>query len=139
ESTLAWVDELRYDDEMENTMKELQNDSISIERKGIDTTRATKIHASIVISNNKPRANYIAFDARKFVALKIAGHRLEESMSLEEIDLLTRKVEDEKSEHFDSKFLAQIAKWIKRRGASKKWRNLEYKGPMFWTLAHTSM
>lgn len=139
ESTLAWFDELHYDADMENTMKELQNDSISIERKGVDATRATRIHASIVISNNKPRDNYIAFDARKFAPLVITNKRLEESMKPEEIDAITKKVEDPKSETFDIEFLAQIARWVKRRGASKKWPNLEYRGPMFWTLAHTSM
>lgn len=139
EATLAWFDELHYDAGMENTMKELQNDSISIERKGVDATRATKIYSSIAISNNKPRDNYIAFDARKFVPLVLTKRRLETSMTPEEIDELTKKVEDPTSEFFDPKFLAQIAKWLKRRGKSKKWPNLEYKGPMFWTLAHTSM
>lgn len=139
ESTLAWFDELRFDLEMENTMKELQNDSISIERKGVDATRATKIHASIVISNNKPRDNYIAFEARKFAPLKVTEKRLENSMSSAEIKLLTEKVEDENSNTFDVQFIAQIAKWVQKHGASDKWPNLEYRGPMFWTLAHTSM
>ncbi len=139
EATLAWFDELHYDTEMENTMKELQNDSISIERKGVDATRATKIHSSIVISNNKPRDNYIAFDARKFVPLVITPHRLEIGMKSHEIDELTKKVEDQSSETFDVDFIAQIARYIKRRGRSKKWPNLEYRGPMFWALAHTSM
>lgn len=139
ESTLAWFDELHYDADMENVMKELQNDSISIERKGVDATRGTKIYASLVISNNKPRDNHIAFDARKFVPLVITDRRLEESMTPAEIDELTRKVEDQSSEDFDIRFIAQIAKWIKKHGASKKWPNLEYRGPMFWTLAHTSM
>jgi hypothetical protein len=139
EATLAWFDELHYDMDMENTMKELQNDSISIERKGVDATRATKIYSSIVISNNKPRDNYIAFDARKFAPLVVAPKRLEVSMTPAEIDAITQKVEDETSETFDVKFLAQIARWVKKHGASKKWPNLEYRGPMFWMLAHTSM
>jgi hypothetical protein len=139
ESTLAWFDELHYDADMENTMKELQNDSISIERKGVDATRATKIHASIVISNNKPRDNYIAFDARKFAPLVITGNRLEASMTSAEIDALTQKVEDPKSSTYDVQWIAQIAKWVKAHGASKRWPNHEYRGPMFWTLAHTSM
>lgn len=139
ESTLAWFDELRYDADMENTMKEIQNDSISIERKGVDATRATKLHASLVISNNIPRDNHIAFDARKFVPLMVTNQRLEKSMTPEEIDALTNKVEDPASDTFDLKFIAQIAKWVKKHGRSKKWPNLEYKGPMFWTLAHTSM
>lgn len=139
ESTLAWFDELHYNVDMENTMKELQNDTISIEKKGVDATRATKIHASLVISNNKPRDNYIAFDARKFAPLVVTAKRLEQSMAPEEIDALTQKVEDQTSETFDIKFIAQIAKWIQKHGRSKKWPNLEYRGPMFWTLAHTSM
>lgn len=139
ESTLAWFDELHYDADMENVMKELQNDSISIERKGVDATRATKIHASIVISNNKPRDNYIAFDARKFAPLVITADRLEKSMASDEIDRLTQKVEDPKSDTYDVAWIAQIAKWIEKHGASKKWPHLEYRGPMFWTLAHTSM
>lgn len=139
ESTLAWFDELHYDAEMENTMKELQNDSISIERKGVDATRATRIHSSIVISNNKPRDNYIAFDARKFVPLVMTGRRLEVAMTPDEIDELTKKVEDPKAETFDTEFLAQIARWVRRRGRSKKWPTLEYRGPMYWSLAHTSM
>ncbi len=139
ESTLGWFDELKYDVEMENTMKELQNDSISIERKGVDATRGTKIHSSLVISNNKPRDNYIAPDARKFAPLVITKKRLEESMTPEEIDELTKKVEDETSDTFDVAYIAQIAKWVKKHGKSNKWPNLEYRGPMFWTLAHTSM
>ncbi len=137
--TLGWFDELYYDLEMENVMKELQNDSISIERKGVDATRATKIHSSLVISNNKPRDNYLAFDARKFAPLVVTSRRLEQSMSSEEIDELSRKVEDATKPEFDIEFIAQIAMWIKRHGKSTKWPNLEYRGPMFWSLAHTSM
>lgn len=139
EATLAWFDELHYDMEMENVMKELQNDTISIERKGVDATKGTRIYSSIVISNNKPRDNYIAFDARKFAPLVVRNERLETSMTLEEIDELTRKVEDEKSPDFDPMFLAQIVKWIQKYGDDKRWPNLEYRGPMFWSLAHTSM
>lgn len=139
DSTLAWFDELHYDMEMENMMKELQNDSISIERKGIDATRSTRIHASLIISNNKPRDNYIAFDARKFCPLYLTPDRLEKSMTPKEIDILSRKVEDDMKETFDIDFLTQIAKWIKKHGRSDKWPHLEYKGPMFYKLAHTSM
>lgn len=140
ESTLAWFDELKYDVDMENMMKELQNDSISIERKGVDATRATKIHASIVISNNKPRDNYLAFDARKFAPLVVSTKRLEASMTPKEITKLTDKVEDETKPTYDVEFIAQIARWLKNNaGGNKKFQNNEYRGPMFWTLAHTSM
>lgn len=139
DSTLAWFDELHYDMEMENMMKELQNDSISIERKGIDATRSTNIHASLVVSNNKPRDNFLAFDARKFAPLQLSSERLEKSMTGQEIDELTKKVEKADSPDFDIAFLFQIAKWVKANGKSSKWPHLEYKGPMFYKLAHTSM
>jgi hypothetical protein len=138
--TLTWFDELKYDADMENVMKEIQNDYLSIERKGVDATRSSSIHSSMVISNNKPRDNFLAFDARKFAPLVIGNRDLRFSMKEEEIELLTRKVEAGKPD-FDVKFVAQIAKWIMKVGRSnlKTWPTLEYKGPMFWTLAHTSM
>ena len=137
--TMAWFDELHYNQEMENVMKEVQNDSISIERKGIDATRSTKIYASSVISNNKPRDNYIAFDARKFVPLQLTNKRLDVSMTSKEIDRLTKYVEDPQKEEYNIKFIAQIGRWIKKHGWTGKWPTLEYKGPMFYKLAHTSM
>ena len=139
ECTLLWFDELSYDNQMENTLKEIQNDTLAIERKGIDATRATRIFASSVISNNKPRDNHIAMDARKFVPLRLTKHRLEKTMTPKEIDLLSRKVADESSPDYDPEFIAQIAKWIKVYGKSNKWPNQEYRGPMFYYLAHTSM
>jgi len=139
DSTLGWFDELKYDMDMENVMKELQNDSISIERKGVDATRATKIYASLVISNNKPRDNYIAFDARKFVPLWITDQRLEVSMDPMYIDRLTKRVEDENSPTYDPVYIAKIAAWLKKRGKTGNWPNLEYRGPAFYLLAHTSL
>lgn len=141
ENTLAWFDELRSDLDMENVMKEVQNDSIAIEKKGVDATRSTKIYSSIIISNNKPRDNYIAFDARKFVPLRISNRRLDSVMSPEEITELTNKVERWDHADYDLKFIAQIGRWIEKHGRKKKWmdRMLEYKGPMFYKLAHTSM
>lgn len=138
--TLTWFDELKYDSDMENVMKEMQNDYLSIEKKGVDATRSSVIHSSMVISNNKPRDNFIAFDARKFAPLVLAPNDLRNSMTEKEIDELTRRVESGKPD-FDVKFVAQIAKWILSIGEAnfKKCPTLEYKGPMFWTLAHTSM
>ncbi len=140
QATLTWFDELKYNEEMENNMKEIQNDYISIEKKGVDATRSSKIHTSMVISNNKPRDNHLAFDARKFAPLVLAARDLRHGMTDPEIDLLTRKL-DIGNPDYDVKFVAQIAKWILQIGAKhyKKWPNLEYRGPMFWTLAHTSM
>lgn len=138
--TLTWFDELKYDSDMENVMKEIQNDYLSIERKGVDATRSSTIHSSMVISNNKPRDNFLAFDARKFAPLVLGSKDLRHSMTEAEIDRLTRKVEIGKPD-FDVKFVAQIAKWILSIGKAnlEKHPTLEYRGPMFWTLAHTSM
>lgn len=139
ESTLAWFDELHYNQDMENFMKEVQNDTMSIERKGVDATRATRLYASSVVSNNRPRDNYISFESRKFVPLSLGSKRLEQTMSPEEIDSLTNKVENESSPSFDIKYIAQIGRWVQKNGHSGKWPNSEYRGPMFYKLAHTSM
>lgn len=139
ESTLVIFDELKYTMDMENTLKEIQNDSISIERKGIDATRSTRIFASLMISNNKPRDNYLAFDARKFAPLVVTSKRLEESLTFDQISRLTNKVENWDHPDFDVKFLKQIARWIKKNANRDLFPNLEYKGPMFWRLCHTSM
>lgn len=137
--TMLWFDELRYNEENENAMKEVQNDTMSIEGKGVDATRSTRIHASMVIVNNKPRDNYIDFQARKFVPLQLRKERLEETMKPADISRLVHKVEDPTSKTFDNKFIAEIAQWIKLKGKSPKWPTLEYHGPMFYKLAHTSM
>lgn len=139
-NTLISFDEIKYDPEMINVMKEIQNDYLSIERKGVDTTKSTAIHSSMIITNNKPKDNHITFEDRKFAPLVVGSGYLGQSMSEQEIDLLSEKVDPE-SPGFDPRFVAQIAKWIERIGPEclKKHPNLEYRGPMFWTLAHTSM
>lgn len=139
DATLGWFDELHYDLEMENVMKEIQNDSIAIERKGVDATRSSKIYSSLAISNNKPRDNYISFDARKFVPLQVASTRLDTVMAPDEIEVLTKKVESWDSSEYDVAFIAQIGRWLQKRKLSGRWPHLEYKGPMFYKLAHTSM
>lgn len=137
--TIIWFDELKYDLEMENELKGIQNDYLPIERKGVDTSDS-KIYASMAISNNKPRDNFIAFDARKFAPLVVGNSNLNLVMTDDEIDTLSKKVDPE-DPGFDVVFVAQIAKWILRYGEkhAKKYRKLEYRGPMFWHLAHTSM
>ena len=137
--TLLWFDELKYDAEMENAMKEIQNDTMSVEGKSIDATRSTRIHCSMVIVNNKPRDNYIDFEARKFVPLQMNRERLEVSMKPAEISRLVHKVEDHTNDKYDNNFLAEIGEWLKQYGKSDKWPTLEYRGPMFYKLAHTSM
>lgn len=140
ENTLVWFDELKHDMEMENVMKEIQNDYMAIEKKGIDATGSSDIHSSLVISNNKPKDNYLAFDARKFAPLVLHKENLKKSMTEEEIETYSQKV-DPRKPGFDVKFVAQVAKWILRIGKDNlaKYPDLEYRGPMFWKLAHTSM
>lgn len=138
-STLIWFDELEYNPKLENTMKELQNETISIERKGIDTTRSTPIYASTVITNNKPRDNFLSFDARKFAPLVVREKQLGDGgLTPKEISTLLGKV-NERGEDYDIEFVAQIGNWIKNNGRSDKWKKLEYHGPMFYKLAHISM
>jgi hypothetical protein len=139
ESTLVWFDEIKYTQKSDGMLKGLQNKYISVEKKGVDASRSTPIYCSMVFSNNEPRDNYIPFDSRKFVPLQLTKKRLEVTMEPEEIDALTKKVEDESSKDYDVAFVAQIAQWILKHGKSDKWPNLEYRGPMFYFLAHTSM
>jgi hypothetical protein len=136
--TLCWFDELKFGEDQENFLKEIQNDSISIEKKGVDSTKSTNIYASFVISNNKERDNFLDFDARKFAPIVLTKLDLKKVMPEDQIVLLKNKV-NPSSEHYDVKFIAQIGYWIKNRGYSGKWPNLEYRGPMFWRLCHTSM
>jgi len=148
--TLVWFDELSYNHEMEPRMKEYQNDSISIERKGVDATNSSQIYCSMVISNNYPRDNYILFNSRKFAPLVLGSRSLKDSkkMTPGEIARMSEKL-DEKHAEFDPAYVAQIAKWILTVGKKYcpqrypkknwKWLNLEYQGPKFWELAHASM
>jgi hypothetical protein len=139
ESTLVWFDELHYDMKDENTMKEIPNGSISIERKFENSTRSTQIHCSLVISNNKERDNYIAFDARKFSPVRLTDTRLDLVMTPEEIFQMSEKVESYNSPNYDLAYIAQIGRWILKHGEDTTRKNCEYRGPKFWELAHSSM
>lgn len=140
-TTLLWFDELIFNEDVENILKEMQNETISIERKGIDATRSTKIYSSMVISNNYPRNNYIQFDSRKFVPLELGTTKLGTSMTHKEIDKLTKMTSFPDSEEFDVDALAEFVGWLRHNGPRlmDKFPNLEYKGPMFYRLAHTTM
>ena len=139
-NTMVWFDELKYGPDMEPRMKEYQNPNISIERKGIDATSSTEIFSSMVISNNYPRDNYILFNSRKFAPVGLGNGPLTNSMDPEEIAEMSERLSPD-SKSFDVKYVAQIAKWILRIGGkhAARWPNLEYQGPKFWELAHTSM
>lgn len=140
ENTFLWFDELKYGPDMEPRMKEYQNDYISIEKKGQDASRSTEIFCSMVISNNYYRDNYLLFNSRKFAPLVLAKSPLTASMTTEEITEISARLDDTHPK-FDVKLVAQIAKWILAIGPKyeKNWANLEYQGPMYWKLAHTSM
>lgn len=140
-TTLLWFDELLFNEDIENILKEMQNETISIEKKGIDASRSTKIYSSMVISNNYPRNNYIQFDSRKFVPLELGTTKLGTSMTNKEIDRLTKMTSFPDTPEFDVSALAEFVAWLKRYGPrfAVKFPNLEYKGPMFYRLAHTTM
>lgn len=140
EATNIWFDELKYDAEMEPRMKEYQNDYIPIEKKGLDTTRSTEIFCTMPISNNYPRDNYLLFNSRKFVPLVMGEKPLTEVMKPEEIEKMSNRLDESRPE-YDVKYVAQIAKWIYKVGRKHhdRWPNLEYQGPKFWELAHSSM
>lgn len=140
-TTCLWFDELNFNEEVENILKEMQNETLSIERKGVDATRSTKIFSSMVISNNYPRNNYIQFDSRKFVPLLLGATRLGTSMTNKEIDQLTKMTSFPDAKEFDVGALAEFVGWLKQNGPglAEKFPNLEYKGPMFYRLAHTTM
>lgn len=140
ESTLNWLDELKVTQEMEPRMKEYQNPFISIERKGVDATRSTEIFCSMVISNNELRDNYLPFNARKFAPLVTGLTDLKTTMTDKEITEMSEKL-GEIPGRMNVKYVAQIAKWILTVGPKHvgKFRHMEYKGPMFWEMAHASM
>lgn len=136
--TLIWFDELRYNEAEENVMKEIPNDSISIESKGVDASRSTPLFGSYVISNNKPRDNYLSMDARKFVPITLTSKRLEESMTSQEIEELLNKTDPTKEE-YDLQFISNLGNWIINNCDSDEWPNDEYRSDMFYILTHTSM
>lgn len=140
ESTAVWFDELKYDHEMEARMKEYQNDSASKELKGVDATGSSDLYCSMVISNNYQRDNYILFNSRKFAPILLGMTPLKELMPESVIGEISDKL-DETRPGFDVKYVAQIAKWILKIGPQyvPKFPRLEYQGPKFWELAHSSM
>lgn len=139
-NTYVHFDELKFTMEEENIMKEIPNGTIAIEEKFKDTTRATRLFCSMVISNNKPRDNYIAFDARKFAPLKLSSERLESVMDSDTINEFSKKIDFPDKETYDVKYIAQIGRWILKHGNHQKlFPQGEHRGQRFWELAHSSM
>lgn len=139
DKTLLVFDELEVTKDMESRMKQYQNATAPIEGKGVDTI-TKEIYTSMIISNNYLRDNYLPFDARKFAPLEMGRVPLKEVMTEAEIGVLSDKL-GEIPDKMDVRYVAQIAKWILHVGPkyTSKFRNLEYKGPMFWKIAHASM
>lgn len=140
-TTLVALDELEYTEKNESKMKEWINDRISIEGKGVDATRQTKLAASYMIINNKKKDNYISPEARKFAPLKIVDKRLEDVLSKQEVEKILKLSDYEKHTEVEHLKLAQFASWLKHFGPDlvKKFPNMEYKGPMFYELVVSSL
>jgi hypothetical protein len=135
---ILWGDEWKFGFNEEPVLKEIQNDTISIERKGIDATRSTKIYCSMVITNNYPEHNYIAFESRKFVPLLMTKNELSDIMASDEIVAL-KNSGNPSAEEYDPDFVASVYKYILDRGDETRFKNLEYKGPGFYLLANSTM
>lgn len=133
------LDEIRYTEDEENVLKEIQNDYLSIERKGEDATRGSIIHCSIVLMNNEAKDNYIAVDSRRFSPMQLGDKNLNEVMTEEEISTLLGKLKEEGDE-FDLDFVANIGHWILRLGRDPRFgKEADYKGPKFYELVQTSL
>lgn len=133
------LDEVRYTEDEENVLKEIQNDNVSIERKGEDATRGSVIHCSIILMNNEAKDNFIAVDSRRFSPMTLGDKKLEESLTSEDIDMLIGKFKED-SPYYDPNFIAQIGHWILQKGRNKRWGKEDcYKGPRFHELVQTSL
>ncbi len=135
---IIFYDELRWTFANEPRLKEIQNDTISIEAKGIDATRATEIFCSSIITNNYLEHNYIAFDARKFVPVVLNPRNLITSMTSVEISTLTNKL-TETHPDYDPNFIAAIYEYFITTGMPEKYPNMEFKGPGFYAMANATM
>jgi len=133
------LDEVKYGEDEENVLKEIQNDNVSIEKKGEDATRGSVIHCSIILMNNEAKDNYIAVDSRRFAPMTLGEVKLEEAMTTQDIDLLIGKFK-EGHEFYDPEFISQIGHWILKKGRDTRWGKEDcYKGPKFYDLVQTSL
>lgn len=132
-------DEIKFSEEEENIMKEIQNDNVAIEKKGVDATRGSKIHCSMLLLNNDAKDNYIAVDSRRFSPMTVTDKPLLTSMTEEEIAEMVGKVREDSGD-YDVNFVANFGHWILQNGRNLKWgKEEEYKGPKFYELVQTSL
>jgi hypothetical protein len=116
-SRLLWFDEIQYDKAEANNLKRIMNDLVSIERKGVDATRSTAIHCSIVLSNNDLTDNYIELDDRRFSPLELTEEKLTKKFNPKWFDEFNYHVDD-LGEH--SPLVAEFGKYILEYGKCDK-------------------
>lgn len=139
-NTFIFCDEFSYDRSDVNRMKEIPNGTMSIERKHKDATKATKIFCSVVIANNNVTDNYAEFNGRKFSYIRLSTVRLDKVMTPKEIGVFSKKVEDYTKPEFDSRYIAQVGKYILTHCNFKEEFPLgEHNGSRFYEFAHASM
>ncbi len=133
------LDEIKFSEEEENVMKEIQNDNVAIERKGVDATRGSKLHCSMLLLNNDMKDNFISVDSRRFSPMTVTDKPLLHSMTEAEIGEMIGKVREDSAD-YDLEFVANFGHWILDNGRNLKWgKEEEYKGPKFYELVQTSL
>jgi hypothetical protein len=136
-SRLIWFDEIHYDKPEANNLKRIMNDLVSIERKGVDATRSTAIHCSIVLSNNDLTDNYIELDDRRFSPLELTESKLTKAFSPKWFDEFNYHVDDLGE---NSPLVAEFGQWILENGKSDKIDKQEpYKGEKFKQIVISSL
>lgn len=139
-NTFIFCDEASYEKKDVARMKEIPNGSVSIEGKHKDATRATRIFCNVVLANNYKTDNWLDFIDRKFFAATMAEQRLDDVVGAKVVDIITRKMEDVNHPDYDEKYIAQFGKWVLKNGCqSKLFPRDEFKGSLFYELAHSSM
>ncbi len=137
DSRVVWFDEIHYDKPDVNNMKRMLNDIVSIEKKGIDATKSTHIHCSIVLSNNELADNYIELDDRRFSPLELTDINLTKVFDANWFDEFNQHTDDLADE---SPLVAEFGKWILEYGKSDKIGKQEpYKGEKFNQIVLSSL
>src|SRR5574343_206821 len=148
--TFVFCDEGEINEKTTEIIKEVLNDTISIESKGVDATRGTHVHFSFMLANNKKRNTYLTFEDRKYAPLKMTETRLDlppykgglgekfvreflEDYSVDDAEIMGKSVNWEK--------ISQAANYIIENHPPDfgKYPNLLYRGPMFYDICHAHM
>lgn len=148
--TFIFCDEGEINEKSTEIIKEVLNDTISIESKGVDATRGTHVHFSFMLANNKKRNTYLTFEDRKYAPLKMTDIRLDlpaskgglgekfvkeflETYSVDDAEISGKDVNWEK--------ISRAANYIIKNHSPnfEKYPNLLYRGPMFYDICHAHM